>query len=90
MPHNLEANREDGKINISHYKSLNNLSDMTNEELQAYLTGEFSKAEVKLGKQYVEILVQAADLHETAVRLKTRSEERRVGKACRGGWSPYH
>jgi len=47
---------------------------MTNEELQAYLTGEFSMAEVKLGKQYVEILVQAADLHETAVRLKTEAE----------------
>jgi NADH:ubiquinone oxidoreductase subunit C len=43
---------------------------MTNEELQAYLVGEFSNAEVKLGNQYVEILVKAADLHETAVQLK--------------------
>jgi NADH-quinone oxidoreductase subunit C len=43
---------------------------MTNEELQAYLAGNFSNTEVKPGKQYIEILVQAADLHETAVQLK--------------------
>ena len=43
---------------------------MTNEELQAYLTGEFPKAEITLGKQYVEIVVQAEDLHETSVKLK--------------------
>jgi len=43
---------------------------MINEELQAYLAGKFSNAEVKPGKQYIEILVQAADLHETAVQLK--------------------
>jgi NADH:ubiquinone oxidoreductase subunit C len=43
---------------------------MTNEELQACLSGEFSKAEVKLGKQYVEIVVTAEDLHETSVKLK--------------------
>ena len=43
---------------------------MTNEELQAYLAGEFSNAEVKLGNQYVEITVKAEDLHATAVQLK--------------------
>ena len=43
---------------------------MTNEELQAYLAGEFSNAEVKLGNQYVEITVKADDLHMTAVQLK--------------------
>jgi NADH-quinone oxidoreductase subunit C len=43
---------------------------MTNEELQAYLAGEFSNAEVKLGNQYVEITVKADDLHLTAVQLK--------------------
>lgn len=43
---------------------------MINEELQAYLAGKFSNAEVKPGKQYIEILVPAADLHETAVQLK--------------------
>lgn len=43
---------------------------MTNQELQAYLTGEFSNAEIKTGQQYVEIVVKAADLHETAVQLK--------------------
>ena len=25
-----------------------------------------------------------------SVRLKDRSEERRVGKECRSRWSPYH
>jgi NADH:ubiquinone oxidoreductase subunit C len=44
---------------------------MTNEELQAYLTGEFPKAEITLGKKYVEIVVQAEDLHETSVKFKT-------------------
>jgi len=44
---------------------------MTNEELQACLVGEFSNAEVTLGKQYVEIVVKAEDLHETSVKLKT-------------------
>ncbi len=43
---------------------------MTNEELQNCLTGEFPKAEVKLGKQYVEIVVTAEDLHNTSVQLK--------------------
>lgn len=43
---------------------------MTNEELQACLTGEFPKAEVTLGKQYVEMVVQEEDLHETSVKLK--------------------
>jgi NADH:ubiquinone oxidoreductase subunit C len=47
---------------------------MINEELQAYLAGKFSNAEVKPGKQYLEILVQAADLHETAVQLKGMPE----------------
>ena len=44
---------------------------MTNEELQACLTGEFTNAEVKIGKQYVEILVQADELHDAAVKLST-------------------
>jgi NADH:ubiquinone oxidoreductase subunit C len=43
---------------------------MTNEELQAYLTGEFPNAGISPGKQYVEIVVSAADLHETSVKLK--------------------
>ncbi|HEY5511001.1 MAG TPA: NADH-quinone oxidoreductase subunit C [Prolixibacteraceae bacterium] len=43
---------------------------MTNEELQACLTGEFPKAEITLGKQYVEMVVQAEDLHETSAKLK--------------------
>ena len=25
-----------------------------------------------------------------SLKLKTRSEERRVGKECRSRWSPYH
>ena len=47
---------------------------MTNEELQACLTGEFSKAEISLGKQYVEIVVKAEDLHETSVKLNRLPE----------------
>jgi NADH-quinone oxidoreductase subunit C len=43
---------------------------MTNEELQTCLSGEFSNAEVKPGKQYVEIVVTAEDLHDTSVKLK--------------------
>lgn len=43
---------------------------MTNEELQACLTGEFPKAGITLGKQYVEMVVQAEDLHETSAKLK--------------------
>lgn len=43
---------------------------MTNEELQACLTGEFPTAEVSLGKQYVEMVVKAEELHDTAARLK--------------------
>ena len=43
---------------------------MTNEELQTYLTGEFPKAEVTLGKQYVEMIVKSEDLVETAAKLK--------------------
>src|SRR3712207_9501751 len=30
------------------------------------------------------------DLRSTLSRLRTRSEERRVGKECRSRWSPYH
>lgn len=43
---------------------------MTNEELQAYLEGKFSNAEVKLGKQYVEVMVKPEDLHDVSVQLK--------------------
>ena len=31
-----------------------------------------------------------ADLQNMTHRLKSRSEERRVGKECRSRWSPYH
>lgn len=44
---------------------------MTNEELQACLTGEFPNAEVSLGKQYVEMVVKAEELLDTAAKLKT-------------------
>ena len=47
---------------------------MTNEELQAYLTGKFSKAEVSLGKQYVEMIVKSEDLVDTAAKLKGMPE----------------
>jgi len=47
---------------------------MTNEELQAYLTGRFPEAEIKLGAQYVEMTVKAEDLHDAAVQLKESEE----------------
>lgn len=47
---------------------------MTNEELQACLTGKFPNAEVKPGKQYTELLVPLADLHATAAELKSADE----------------
>ena len=31
-----------------------------------------------------------AGMQEEDICLKTRSEERRVGKECRSRWSPYH
>jgi NADH-quinone oxidoreductase subunit C len=43
---------------------------MTNEELQAYLTGEFPNTGVTLGKQYVEMTVKSEDLVDTAAKLK--------------------
>ena len=43
---------------------------MTNEEIISYLTGRFPEAEIKQGPQYVELTVNGADLHETAVELK--------------------
>ena len=33
---------------------------------------------------------QAGDIARDIVALRTRSEERRVGKECRSRWSPYH
>ena len=47
---------------------------MTNEELQSYLTGRFSEAEIKLGAQYVEMTVKSEDLHQTAIQLKETEE----------------
>ena len=32
----------------------------------------------------------ATTRHEELMRIKDRSEERRVGKECRSRWSPYH
>src|SRR5256885_12181656 len=31
-----------------------------------------------------------ANVQQTTRTVKTRSEERRVGKECRSRWSPYH
>ena len=32
----------------------------------------------------------AADNNAVVAELRSRSEERRVGKECRSRWSPYH
>ena len=47
---------------------------MTNEELQACLAGEFPNAGVTIGKQYVEVVVKAEDLHATSEKLKMLPE----------------
>jgi NADH-quinone oxidoreductase subunit C len=47
---------------------------MSNEELINALTTKFPDAEVKQGNQYPEIAVQLAELHATAVVLKTAPE----------------
>src|SRR2546422_9539998 len=41
------------------------------------------------GRGLPQILEQHA-LVEQQQRVRTRSEERRVGKECRSRWSPYH
>ena len=35
-------------------------------------------------------LIEGISLQEVTHILRTRSEERRVGKECRSRWSPYH
>ena len=40
--------------------------------------------------ELVEWGLDRAKNHADVSRLKTRSEERRVGKECRSRWSPYH
>ena len=47
---------------------------MTNDELITVLTERFPAAEIKQGIQYVEMTVEAEDLHETAVQLKQTDE----------------
>ena len=47
---------------------------MTNDELKTVLTERFPAAEIKQGFQYVEMIVKAEDLHETAVQLKQTDE----------------
>jgi len=47
---------------------------MTNDELKTVLTERFPAAEIKQGFQYVEMIVKAEDLHETAVQLKNTDE----------------
>ena len=53
-----------------------------NAELKKLLENEKLKNE-KVQAQYDELEVSYTN-------LKTRSEERRVGKECRSRWSPYH
>ena len=41
-------------------------------------------------KELYDIGLHGPDLLFYYLPLKTRSEERRVGKECRSRWSPYH
>jgi len=47
---------------------------MTNDELKTVLAEQFPEAEIKLGSQYVEMIVKPENLHETAVKLKQTEE----------------
>src|SRR2546427_2952100 len=40
----------------------------------------------RIGKR----VMRGTPVGELALRVKSRSEERRVGKECRSRWSPYH
>ena len=41
-------------------------------------------------QEAVQIIRVAYDGIEIAMKVGSRSEERRVGKECRSRWSPYH
>ena len=47
----------------------------------------FGKTQKELLDRLDQILKR---LHEFGLKVKPRSEERRVGKECRSRWSPYH
>src|ERR1017187_459335 len=55
-----------------------------------------SERGICLSPEYKEVIgigLDGWDHHNNLVesmRRQTRSEERRVGKECRSGWSPYH
>ena len=42
------------------------------------------------GRKAVEVASKSLRDLRVAEVIKTRSEERRVGKECRSRWSPYH
>jgi NADH:ubiquinone oxidoreductase subunit C len=47
---------------------------MTNEELKNFLSNKFPESELVEGSQYIELTVQAEDLHATALELKNTAE----------------
>ena len=49
-----------------------------------------NQSEIELAPSGEFIKLDESKPNETAVTLKWRSEERRVGKECRSRWSPYH
>ena len=62
---------------------------ISGEVVQLYVKeGNFVKKGQKLAKIDPKIYISSFQQAEAAV--KTRSEERRVGKECRSRWSPYH
>ena len=56
----------------------------------AALPGQFTHAHAQTrrpGAQVKRAALYACPMH---AEVKSRSEERRVGKECRSRWSPYH
>src|SRR5574341_655098 len=59
------------------------------EEYPSSFSDTFQQLTLSLAMRLI-AMTHFAVLRNRADRVKTRSEERRVGKECRSRWSPYH
>src|SRR5207302_6911105 len=77
--------REDREMGLSHLIEINILAKIElmiagNENIEPHVVEEID---------HMRALVEARQLARRQ-RIAGRSEERRVGKECRAGWSEYH
>ena len=70
---------EETRVNGINYLLVTESEDEEDEEAEAYILKDTSKAED------TEAVYEFVESEE-----ELRSEERRVGKECRSRWSPYH